>query len=178
MNKLIRAGLLRPAIIDIEASGFGPQSYPIEVGVVLSDGHRFSRLIKPFPDWEHWSDQAQTVHRITKDQLWHYGHDGADICDQLNQFVGSQTLFSDAWVHDKAWLDTLYYRSHKVPTFSVSPLEAILGEDQAAHWEEVRQEVFDSFELRRHRASQDAFMIQEVYSRSCRNLNQGATIID
>ena len=31
---------MTPIVIDVEASGFGKGSYPIEVGVVLPDGSR------------------------------------------------------------------------------------------------------------------------------------------
>jgi hypothetical protein len=37
---------IRPNIIDIEASGFGVDSYPIEVGIVLSTGQKYCALIK------------------------------------------------------------------------------------------------------------------------------------
>jgi hypothetical protein len=47
-----------PAIIDVEASGFGSLSYPIEVGVVDQTGIRFCSLIKPQNDWIHWDEQA------------------------------------------------------------------------------------------------------------------------
>ena len=35
-----------PAIIDIEASGFGPDGYPIEIGVALSSGQTGSSPLK------------------------------------------------------------------------------------------------------------------------------------
>jgi hypothetical protein len=41
-----------PAIIDIEASGFGPDGYPIEIGVALSSGQTFCALILPEPEWQ------------------------------------------------------------------------------------------------------------------------------
>ena len=36
-----------PTILDLEASGFGRDSYPIEVGYVLPDGSSFCSLIRP-----------------------------------------------------------------------------------------------------------------------------------
>ncbi|MFO1249856.1 MAG: hypothetical protein U1E77_01625 [Inhella sp.] len=38
-----------PAFIDIEASGFGRGSYPIEVGFVDRDGQLFCTLVQPRP---------------------------------------------------------------------------------------------------------------------------------
>lgn len=40
-----------PTILDIEASGFGRGSYPIEVGFVAGDGTLFCGLVRPEPDW-------------------------------------------------------------------------------------------------------------------------------
>ena len=40
--------------IDVEASGFGVGSYPIEVGVAFPDGGTQCYLIKPEHDWIHW----------------------------------------------------------------------------------------------------------------------------
>ena len=53
-----------PYIIDVEASGFGPRSYPIEVGVAMEADRRFSALIAPASDWTHWDDEAEQVHRV------------------------------------------------------------------------------------------------------------------
>ena len=48
--------LNNPLIIDVEASGFGSKSYPIEIGVALNDGQRFCTLILPAPNWTHWDN--------------------------------------------------------------------------------------------------------------------------
>ena len=40
-----------PLIIDVEASGFGATSYPIEVGVALDGRDNFCSLILPASDW-------------------------------------------------------------------------------------------------------------------------------
>jgi hypothetical protein len=36
-------------VIDVEASGFGRGSYPIEVGFVLPDGEAVCTLVRPRP---------------------------------------------------------------------------------------------------------------------------------
>ena len=51
-----------PAVLDVEASGFGRESYPIEVGYVLSGGQTYCSLIRPLPEWTHWDPQAERVH--------------------------------------------------------------------------------------------------------------------
>tara|TARA_B100000809_G_scaffold12879_1_gene11818 strand:- start:1149 stop:1406 length:258 start_codon:yes stop_codon:yes gene_type:complete len=36
-----------PFIIDVEASGFGAESYPIEIGIALAEGSKYCALIIP-----------------------------------------------------------------------------------------------------------------------------------
>ena len=59
-----------PYIIDVEASGFGNGSYPIEVGVVLNNGEKFCTLIVPAANWTHWDEEKciislEIFYRIT-----------------------------------------------------------------------------------------------------------------
>ncbi|WP_221893836.1 hypothetical protein [Bathymodiolus japonicus methanotrophic gill symbiont] len=49
---------LPPNVIDIEASGFGVTSYPIEIGIVLSSGKKYCSLIQQAPGWTYWSVEA------------------------------------------------------------------------------------------------------------------------
>jgi len=49
-----------PAVLDIEASGFGRDSYPVEIGYVLPDGQTWCTLIRPAPAWTHWDATAAT----------------------------------------------------------------------------------------------------------------------
>ena len=58
-----------PTVLDVEASGFGRNSYPIEVGFVLPDGHTFCTLIRPQAHWTHWDEQAAQTHHIPRKVL-------------------------------------------------------------------------------------------------------------
>ena len=42
-----------PAAVDVEASGFGAGSHPIEIGYVPTDGSSYCTLIRPEPSWTH-----------------------------------------------------------------------------------------------------------------------------
>ena len=55
-----------PTVLDIEASGFGRDSYPIEIGYVLPDGSGYCTLVHPEAAWTHWDPQAQRLHGITR----------------------------------------------------------------------------------------------------------------
>lgn len=152
-----------PYIIDIEASGFGTQSYPIEVGVVAPDGSKFCSLITPLPDWLHWSQEAEELHNISHDTLLEFGEDAHQVCTQLNDFCDGQRLYSDGWVVDYPWLIKLYSAVGMRMSFTVSPLELILSESQMDNWQATRQRIWKQTSGARHRASHDAQVIQQVY---------------
>ena len=68
-----------PTVVDVEASGFGRASYPIEVGFVLPNGHSFCSLIYPEPEWTHWDPQAETIHHISRELLLKKGHPACEV---------------------------------------------------------------------------------------------------
>jgi hypothetical protein len=158
----------RPLIIDVEASGFGGSSYPIEIGVALDDGHKYCALIHPEADWTHWDAEAQKVHRIPRDILESYGRPARVVAETLNELLATRTVYSDGWVVDKPWLTTLFQAARTEMQFRVSPLELILSEAQMARWHREKDDVTASIDLSRHRASYDAWIIQETYRRTRR----------
>lgn len=155
-----------PIIIDVEASGFGNGSYPIEVGVALDDDTKYCALILPAEEWEHWDDDAEKVHRIARDILETHGKPIQEVAAHLNQLFEGKTLYTDAWGVDKPWLATLFYKAAMEMKFSVSPLELILSEEQMARWHETKDKVLGEVKKHRHRASFDAWIIQETYRRT------------
>jgi len=130
-----------PFIIDIEASGFGSTSYPIEVGVVLDNDQKFCSLIMPSEDWTHWDDQAEQVHHISRSALHFYGKPVTMVADQLNESFAGMILYSDGWVVDKPWLTRLFYAARREMKFTVSPLEMILSEQQMTIWQETKDKI-------------------------------------
>lgn len=155
-----------PIIIDIEASGFGGTSYPIEVGVALDDNSKFCTLISPAPDWEHWDNEAEKVHRIGRELLHTHGRPVREVAQRLNDLLEGRTLYTDGWVVDHAWLVTLFHRAGLDMKFRVSPLELILSEDQMEHWHATKDRLLAEIAEPRHRASFDAWVVQETYRRT------------
>jgi len=155
-----------PIIVDVEASGFGGMSYPIEVGIALDDDTKYCSLILPAPDWEHWDDDAEKVHRIARDILETYGKPIQEVAANLNRLLEGKTLYSDGWVVDKPWLTTLFGEAKMDMKFRVSPLELILSEQQMARWHDTKAKILAEVKERRHRASFDAWLIQETYKRT------------
>ncbi|PLX85178.1 MAG: hypothetical protein C0617_05700 [Desulfuromonas sp.] len=156
----------RPSIIDVEASGFGPFSYPIEIGLALSSGERFCTLIAPHPEWTHWDEEAEKEHEVTQEILTAHGRPLQAVAANLNEILEGQTIYSDGWVVDKPWVDKLFYMAGVPCKFSVSALELILSEPQMDIWHTAKNRVITDMDLKRHRASSDALIIQETYART------------
>ena len=152
-----------PAIIDVEASGFGSFSYPIEVGVIDHSGKRFCSLIKPQNDWTHWDEQAESLHGISRQLLSEKGLSAQQVCQQLNQFLMGQIVYSDGWVVDDTWLIKLFHAAKVTKQFHVSSLEMILNEAQMSLWHVTKDKLFEQMKEQRHRASSDAALIQNTF---------------
>jgi hypothetical protein len=68
-----------PIIVDIEASGFGVHSYPIEIGVAFNDGTKCCSLIRPGAAWTHWDSVAEQVHHVSRSTLETHGKPVAEV---------------------------------------------------------------------------------------------------
>lgn len=154
-----------PAVLDIEASGFGRGSYPIEVGFVLENGESRCMLIQPAAHWTHWDPAAAQLHRITREDLQLKGYPIRDVVEVLNDSLCGRTLFSDGWVHDYSWLAVLYEAAHRVPTFRLESLGALLTQDDIDRWSATKQRVASELALPRHRACADARLLQATFRR-------------
>ena len=158
--------LEKPIIIDVEASGFGSKSYPIEVGVALDDDTKYCSLILPDSEWEYWDSDAEKVHRIARDILETYGNPIREVAGNLNRLFEGKTLYTDGWVVDKPWLTTLFEKAQMSMNFYVSDLEMILSEQQMTRWHETKEKVLTEVQKHRHRASFDAWIIQQTFKRT------------
>jgi hypothetical protein len=156
-----------PVFLDIEASGFGAGSYPIEIGCVLADGRTVCCLVRPPEGWQHWDDSAESVHHITRELLMSRGKPIAEVISHLDDALRGQDVFSDAWGNDYAWLSRLYDEAGTVPRFRLRSLRELLNEEQAARWHDAKLRVADELRTTRHRASNDARVLQAAYARVC-----------
>lgn len=155
-----------PNIMDFEASGLGPDSYPIEVGYCLEDGERYCTLIRPVKGWSHWDDTAEQLHGIPRKTIMDVGLDVKDVAKELNQRLAGKTLYSDAWVVDKTWFNQIFAIAGCDPSFELRAIEHIQTECQYLNWDDVRSNVIRQSKERRHRASVDAQIIQTVYQQT------------
>ncbi len=158
--------LFKPHVLDIEASGFGEHSYPIEVGYCLSTGEKHCVLIQPLNDWHHWDAQAEALHGIPKAALLEVGQSVKTVAAGLNSKLEGLTLYSDAWAQDKPWLDLIHDAAQLPATYTLRAIEHIQSECQYLCWDQVRQEVMSASTNQRHRASMDAELIQQVFEKT------------
>ena len=159
------AATLIPTVLDVEASGFGKNSYPIEVGYVLPTGHTYCTLIKPEPEWTHWDEQAALTHHIPRELLAQRGMAALLVAQKLNADLRGQTVYSDGWANDYSWLGALYNVAEISPTFKLENLRSLLTEVEAEQWHIVKAQISAECGAQRHRASADARLLQLTFAR-------------
>ena len=165
MSHLLTEERSPPTVLDVEASGFGRKSYPIEVGFVLPNGHSFCSLIYPEPEWTHWDPQAESVHHISRNLLLERGRPVSEVARLLNAELRGQTVYSDGWANDYSWLGALFDVAGLSPGFKLESLRALLREDEADHWHEAKAQITSERGAQRHRASADARLLQLTLQR-------------
>ncbi|MEM7364245.1 MAG: hypothetical protein AAF525_09485 [Pseudomonadota bacterium] len=164
--------LERPYIIDIEASGFGPDGYPIEIGIAMEADERFCSLLHPVKGWTFWDKQAEKLHSVPRQILVAYGRPLRDVAKDLNRLLAGRTVYSDGWVVDQPWLSKLFYTAHVAQEFRISALELILTQAQMAIWHETKDRLLKELHLHPHRAVDDAQLIQETYIQTLRETRE------
>jgi hypothetical protein len=154
-----------PAFIDVEASGLGGRSYPIEVGLITSHGDMYCALVQPDASWQHWDERAEAVHHISRPILAQHGKPLTEVAQRLNDLLRGQTVYTDAWGNDYAWLCKLFDAADLPMQFRLESSRKLLDDAQAARWGAVKDQVIEELKLVRHRASSDAKVLQLTLTR-------------
>lgn len=152
-------------VVDIEASGFGRDSYPIEIGIVMADGSEYQSLIKPEPQWWHWDREAQKIHGISRADLFKYGRSVAQVCRDINQLCVGAALFSDCWVHDSRWFRSLFDAARAPALAQCKAMEYLLSDEQMVAYQATKKQMAACLGLPMHRALNDAVIIQKTLYR-------------
>lgn len=153
-----------PIIIDIEASGIGAGSYPIEIGLALERGKTQCFLIKPEPGWDHWEPEGETLHGISRETLINHGRPAREVGNLLNDLLFGKTVYSDGWTYDQTWLHTLFKTIKLTPLFRIETLTRLLDETQLYEWDKMKINLIEEFGFQRHRATNDAILLQQTYA--------------
>lgn len=147
--------------LDIEASGFGRQSYPIEVGYVREDGQAWCTLIRPLPEWTHWDEEAAQLHGIQRESLLRHGRSPDAVARILNDALAGRTVYCDGWAHDYTWLGALYEAAGRSPSFKLESVQRLLDDAHRPRLDPALQQLRSrSGATQRHRASGDARVLQ------------------
>lgn len=146
--------------LDIEASGFGRGSYPIEVGLVRRDGVAFCTLIQPCADWTHWDAGAEQVHGITRQILLRHGRPVREVAELLNLHLAGEVAYSDGWAMDYPWLARLFHEAGVAPGFRLEPITRLLHPERLPGYRAAREAALATLGVTRHRASNDARALQ------------------
>lgn len=156
-----------PTLLDIEASGFGRGSYPIEVGIARPDGSSCAFLIQPLEEWTHWDPKAELLHGISRARLAREGYPVRHVARWLNdelQEIG--IAYSDSWGYDNTWMSLLFHHAGMIPAFRLEALRRLLDESQMARWSDVKEQVILERAIHRHRAGDDAKLLQLTYAKT------------
>ena len=167
-QELAGEGAQQTVVLDVEASGFGRGSYPIEVGVALASGHTACFLIRPQGDWTHWDPAAAALHGITRDVLKGRGRPVTEVAACLNELLAGAVVYTDAWGMDSSWVALLFERARQRQGFRLEAIAGLLDDEQKAVWADCKLRVRAEMSLTRHRASADALVIQQALTRTNR----------
>lgn len=154
-----------PTIIDIEASGLGRGTYPIELGFITSNGETGCTLVKPEEHWQQWSTDAEALHGITRSLVEEKGRPITEVALWLNDKLLGQTVYSDGWVNDMCWLGRLFDEAGVPQAFRIESLLSLLTVDEREQWTPTHEQIINETKLKCHRASSDAKMIQDTYAK-------------
>ena len=152
-----------PLIIDVEASGLGRGSYPIEVGVALPNGDTHCMLIRREDDWLHWDDEAEGLHGISRESLQKHGRNVVDAALHLNEWLAGELVYTDAWGNDSSWLAQLFEYAGISQQFKLESLRTLLSDKQLQCWHPVKERITAECGFQRHRASNDAVILQRTF---------------
>ncbi|MGC3875090.1 hypothetical protein ACPF7Z_17705 [Halomonas sp. GXIMD04776] len=156
-----------PILLDVEASGFGRGSYPIEIGLARADGSTCAFLVQPLPEWIHWDPKAELLHGISRNRLQREGHPSVKVARWLNDELGTSGIaYSDSWGYDNTWISLLFYHAGVLPRFRVEALRRLLSDVQLAQWKRVKEALIEERGIQRHRAGEDARLLQLTYLRT------------
>jgi len=150
--------------LDVEASGLGVGSYPIEVGVALNDGSTQCTLICPANDWTHWDNAAEQLHGISRDELLINGRSPLNVAMMLNEWLGDSMVYSDAWGNDVCWLSRLFDEAGVKQRFKLDSVVSVLTSEELDYWAFVKEHIERQLFIRRHRASNDALILHRTYA--------------
>jgi hypothetical protein len=129
--------------MDVEASGFGPDSYPIEIAWSDESGEIQRNLINPktIPHWTSWSTESEKIHGLERQRLERNGWNPEFVADRLIEDLQGKIVYTDAPEFDQQWVEQLFRAVNKPMPFHCEHIDELLlstlRKPQDAIWEVV-----------------------------------------
>lgn len=118
-------------IVDVEASGLHPDSYPIEIAWFdFESGEHDSFLIKPASYWTYWDPIAESIHGIDQAELIMKGLSVFEASDRLLDRLRGRTVYSDAVPYDSMWIEALLEASGEIRTVAIDSVFSLVSDDE------------------------------------------------
>lgn len=161
-----------PMFVDLEASGLGPASYPIEVAWSNPAGEIEEHLIDPPEEWLtdlEWDPNAERIHGIPLRKLTTEGEPIEQVCEAFVRATARQPLYSDAPSHDGRWLRQMLefggFGNHMLDVRDA--IELFQPKISGAHlrMDAAKLQARVDLGLRHHRAGDDVRALLEAYKR-------------
>jgi len=121
--------LTQPLFIDFEASSLNMDSYPIEVAWSLEDGSIESHLINihEIKSWRDWDSYSQSIHGISKQQLFEEGKHPKWVAQRMNDVLADKVLLTNAYEFDLDWCETLFKATYEDMDFTFGDAWHVFG---------------------------------------------------
>lgn len=153
--------------VDLEASGLGPGSWPIEVGLAKlhADGSISIdvSLVRPHPTWDEtcWNLESAQVHNIPRATL-DRAEDPAEVALWVHHLIGDSLAVSDAPEFDGRWLAKLFATRDPAPHVRLWDFDQAVAE---AFTRQAVERVYRSLDATPapHRAGDDAARLARAW---------------
>ncbi|MEM8771944.1 MAG: hypothetical protein AAGD92_09885 [Pseudomonadota bacterium] len=152
------------AFLDLEASGLGAGSWPIEVGWCFEQGAPETLLIAPDASWSDaaWDPQAEALHGLTLEKLRAKGASPEAVCKRINAAIGDALVYSDAPDWDGFWLYRLFGSAKVRQRFNLLDFSDLLTACPADQINAARAKA-DALAPHQHRAAADVRHMRMIY---------------
>jgi hypothetical protein len=154
------------AFIDIEASGLGAKSWPVEVGWALAEGgEAVGMLIRPDDSWsdDAWDPAAPRLHGLDRVTLESKGGTARAICNSMNAALADADVYSDAPDWDGFWLFRLFSASGVKQAFTLRDFGRLVRPLASGREQDLLRQAV-KLAPRRHRAAADALHLRTLYN--------------
>lgn len=153
--------------LDLEASGLGQASWPIEAGWCFLTGKPSAMLIAPHEDWPDaaWDPAAEDLHGIDLKKLQRSGKPVGEVCNAMNEALKGARVFSDAPDWDGFWLYRLFSAAKARQQFQLCDF-ADLFENVSPERFRKAKEIAQKEAPHSHRAAADVLHMRLLYQRA------------